>query len=251
MAQMTSRPKPDPAQGIFETMLVVREAPVAPAEHLGRLEASLSAVYGMELPARARRVVAERSGGLELGRLRLTVTPSAEGSPGLELEVDAGELGGWPHFPEQAVSLRPHQVSGGLGCHKWADRAALPPAARGEAPLLVDGEEVLEAAWASVFAVRDGAVFTPPLDGRILPGVTRATTIELARGRGIEVTEDTIPLADLRLADEVFLTNSIRGVEVVDSVDGTPLEASGPVTALLRSDLRDAWNTPAPAVSRL
>lgn len=248
MAPMTSRAKPDPAQGIFETMLVVRGEPVLPAAHLGRLEASLEAVYGIGLPAQAHRVVTERAEGLELGRLRLTVTPS-ESAP--ELEVDAGELDGWPHFPEQPVSLRSHQIDGGLGCHKWADRAALPTAAPGEAPLLIDGEEVLEAAWASVFAVRNGAVFTPPLDGRILPGVTRATTIELARARGLEVVERAIPLADLRQADEVFLTNSIRGIEVVDSVDGAPLRAPGPVTALLGSDLRSAWNlSPAPAASR-
>ncbi len=250
MAPMTSRPHPDPAQGIFETMLVVRGEPVLPAAHLGRLEASLEAVYGVGLPAQTRQVVAEHAAGLELGRLRLTVTPSrSDSAPGLE--VDAGELDGWPHFPEQPLSLRPYQVGGGLGCHKWADRAALPAAAAGEAPLLIDGEEVLEAAWASVFAVRGGAVFTPPLDGRILPGVTRATTVDLARARGIEVVEGPIQLADLRLADEVFLTNSIRGVEVVDSVDGSPIEAPGPVTALLRSDLRNAWNlAPAPAVSR-
>ena len=116
---------------------------------------------------------------------------------------------------------------------------------------MIDGDEVLEAAWASVFAVRNGAVFTPPLDGRILPGVTRATMIQLALARGLEVVESAIARADLRQADEVFLTNSIRGVEIVDSVDGAPLRAPGAVTALLRSDLQSAWNlVPAPATSR-
>lgn len=246
---MTSRPKPDPAQGIFETMLVVRGEPVRPAAHLRRLEASLVAVYGIGLPAQVHRAVTEHADGLELGRLRLTVIPSrSDESAGPRLEVDAGELGRWPHFPAQPVSLRPNQVSGGLGCHKWADRAALPTASPGEAPLLVDGDEVLEAAWASVFAVRDGAVFTPPLDGRILPGVTRATVVELARARGVEVFEQVLPLEELRRADEVFLTNSIRGVEVADAVDGTRLDAPGPMTALLRNDLRSAWGlSPIPA----
>lgn len=242
MAPMTLPPHPDPTQGIFETMLVVDGEPVASHEHLGRLEASVAAVYGMNLPARARQVVAERAADLELGRLRLTVFPGGrEGPPELDLEVDAGELDDWPHFPAQPIALRPHQVSGGLGCHKWADRAALPAATPGEAPLLVDGDEVLEAAWANVFAVRDGAVFTPPLDGRILPGVTRATTIELARARAVEVVERTLTMEELRRADEVLLTNSIRGVEIVDAVDETTFEAPGPVTAVLRDDLRTAW----------
>jgi para-aminobenzoate synthetase / 4-amino-4-deoxychorismate lyase len=243
MTPMTSPPRPDPTQGIFETMLVVRGEPVAPREHLGRLEASVAAVYGTDLPARAHRVVAEDAAKLELGRLRLTVFPTGGQAPTeLGLEVDAGELDGWPHFPEQPVALRPHQVTGGLGCHKWADRAALPKGIPGEAPLLVDGDEVLEAAWANVFAVRDGVLFTPPLDGRILPGVTRATAIELARARGIEVCERALPLVEMRQADEVFLTNSIRGVEIVDSVDGGRLEGPGPVTATLRDDLRAAWD---------
>lgn len=248
MAPMTSRAKPDPAQGIFETMLVVRGAPVAPAAHLARLESSLEAVYGFGLPGQVYRVVAERAGPLALGRLRLTIAPPrAAGSSEPRLAVDAGELDGWPHFPEQAVSLRPHRVSGGLGCHKWADRAALPTPAPAEAPLLVDGDEVLEAAWASVFAVRDGAVFTPPLDGRILPGVTRATVVDLARARGLEVSEQVLPLEELRRADEVFLTNSIRGVEVAGSIEEIALEAPGPVTAALRDDLRSAWGLVAAA----
>src|SRR5436190_6927525 len=194
MTPMPSRPQPDPAQGIFETMLVVRGVPVPPGAHLARLEASLDAVYGAGLPADAQRVVAEHAEDLELGRLRLTAVPS--GSAGLGLEVDAGELDGWPHFPERGLTLRPHHVRGGHGCHKWADRASLPAAAPGEAPLLVDGDEVLEAAWANVFATRDGALFTPPLDGRILPGVTRATVVELASAQGIPVTEHTLTLAE-------------------------------------------------------
>lgn len=243
MPPMTFTTHPDPALGIFETMLVVGGTPVAPTAHLARLEASLNAVYGTGLPPEAHRVVAEHSESLELGRLRLTVIPSgSEGASAPRLEVDAGELDGWPHFPEQPVSLRPHEVSGGLGCHKWADRTALPAVSPGEAPLLTDRGEVLEAAWASVFAVRRGALFTPPLDGRILPGVTRATTIELARARGIEVLEHPLTLEELRTAGEVFLTNSIRGVEVAGSVDGTPVEAPGAITTILRSDLRETWN---------
>ena len=241
---MTTRPEPDPAQGIFETMLVVGGEPVARAAHLARLEASVEAVYGVGLPPETATVVAEHAADLGLGRLRLTAFPTNAGRPpSLGLEVDAGELDGWPHFPAQPVSLWPHQVSGGLGCHKWADRTALPDPAPGEAPLLLDGDQVLEAAWANVFAVRDGAVFTPPLDGRILPGVTRATTIKLARARGFEVFERALPLEELCLADEAFLTNSLRGIELAAAVDGTPLEAPGPIAAALRADLRSAWQS--------
>jgi para-aminobenzoate synthetase/4-amino-4-deoxychorismate lyase len=235
MRPMTARRKPDPSQGIFETMLVVRGAPVAREAHLSRLEASLSAVYGARLPAQARRLVAERAEGLELGRVRLTFV--SDGG----IEVESGEIDRSLHFPERPIALRSHSVSGGLGCHKWADRADLPSTSPGEAALLVDGDEVLEADRANVFAVRKGTVFTPPLDGRILPGVTRATTIELARGEGVEVVEGPLTLEELRQAEEVFLTNSIRGIESIGAVDGAALESETPLTRLLAAALKSRW----------
>ncbi len=245
MSPMTPPRNPDPAQGIFETMLIVRGAPVALEAHLSRLQASLEAVYETGLPPQARPLVAERAEGLELGRVRLTFVP------GGDLAVESGEIDRSLHFPEHPISLRSHQVSGGLGSHKWADRAALPATSRGEAALLVDRDEVLEADRANVFAVRKGTVFTPPLDGRILPGVTRATTIELARAEGIEVVEGPFTLEQLRQSEEAFLTNSIRGIEPVGSVNAASLPAEKPVTHSLASALRGKWGLakrePAPA----
>jgi para-aminobenzoate synthetase/4-amino-4-deoxychorismate lyase len=218
-------------------MLVLGGAPVAPEAHLSRLEASLEAVYGTGLPAQTRQLVAKHAEGLELGRLRLTFLP------GGEIGVEAGEIDRSLHFPSSPMTLRLHPVDGGLGSHKWADRAALPPTSQGEAALLVDADEVLEADRANVFAVRKGALFTPPLDGRILPGVTRATTIELARAAGIEVAESVLTLQELRHSEEVFLTNSIRGVESVGRVDGVPLHGERTVTRALSSALRRKWKT--------
>ncbi len=237
MALVTSRPKPDPARGVFTTMLVVDGAPVALADHLARLTASMEAVYGARLPAATEDQPRDRAEALGLGRLRLTFTPGADG-----LSIEATELDRSLHFPARPIALVPHQVSGGLGCHKWVDRAALPAASLGEAPLLLDGDEVLEAAWANVFAARDGALFTPPLDGRILPGVTRATIIELARDQEIEVTERPLSIGELKQANEVFLTNSTRGIESVDSVGGVTLTGDQPLTERFAAALRLAWN---------
>jgi branched-subunit amino acid aminotransferase/4-amino-4-deoxychorismate lyase len=234
---MATQPKPDPSLGVFETMLVVRGAPVAFEAHLSRLERSQRELYGMELPEEARQLAAERAAGLELGRLRLTLAPSV-------LEAEASELDRSLHFPERPVSLRSHSVDGGLGSHKWVDRAAIPPSQPGEAALLFDGEEVLEAAWANVFAIRRGALFTPPLDGRILPGVTRATVIELARAADVEVVEGILILEELQSAEGVFLTNSLRGIEAVGSIDGVPLQNESPLIHSLKKTLRRRWGEP-------
>jgi para-aminobenzoate synthetase / 4-amino-4-deoxychorismate lyase len=238
---MTAHRQPDPSQGIFETMLVVRGEPVARDAHLARLEVSLEAVYGVGLPARTRQLVTEHAEGLELGRVRLTFVP------GGGVEAERGEIDRTLHFPEGPVSLRVHRVAGGLGCHKWADRSALPPSSQSEAAILVDGDDALEADRANVFAVRKGALFTPPLDGRILPGVTRATVLELAGAEGIEASERTLTLAELRESEEVFLTNSIRGIESVGFVDGTSLSPERPLSELLANALQAKWQTKAAA----
>ena len=84
--------------------------------------------------------------------------------------------------------------------------------------LLVDAEgRVLEAAGSNVFAHfgADG-LWTPPLSLPILPGLTRAWLLE----RLPEASEGTFTVDDLLRADEVFLTNAVRGIVRIRSIDG-------------------------------
>jgi branched-subunit amino acid aminotransferase/4-amino-4-deoxychorismate lyase len=85
-----------------------------------------------------------------------------------------------------------------------------------------DGQ-VLETDRANLFAVTGGMIRTPPADGRLLPGVTRAAVLECASAAGLAV--DLVPLTrrDLTTASEAFVTNSVRGVLPVRSVTGTEL----------------------------
>jgi para-aminobenzoate synthetase/4-amino-4-deoxychorismate lyase len=109
-------------------------------------------------------------------------------------------------------------------------------------PLLVDkGDEVLEASRANVFAVEGETLLTPPADGRILPGVTRARAIEAAAALGIDVREEPLTRERLRRAGEAFLTGSIRGVEPVGSIDGAGLRPPGDAASSLAAELRRAW----------
>ena len=52
-------------------------------------------------------------------------------------------------------------------------------------------------------------IATPPLDGSILPGVTRDVLLERARRAGIPAHELPLTLADLQDADAVLLTGSL------------------------------------------
>lgn len=218
--------------------------PVELDAHLARLGASLGALFDRELPAGARELMRERAEGIGVGRLRLIVAP---GSTGLGMDVVTAEVDPELVFPswERAVDLRSLVVEGGLGAHKWADRALLERAeaeAPSAVPLLLDGDgAVLEASRGHVFLARDGALATPPTDGRILPGIARGVAIEVAREQGIEIREIELTLVDLLQAGEVFLTGSVRGVEPARSVDGADLPPAGGVTARIASGLRRRW----------
>lgn len=243
-------PRPDPARGIFETLLVVDGRPVELDAHLDRLAASARELFGPPAMARvagpARVLAASSAREPGLARLRLTLAPDARGA--LDLSATSADLDAATVFPsaDSGAALAPVAVAGGLGRHKWADRRLLDQTADalyGEVPLIVDGD-VLEAERANVFAVRDDALITPPDDGRILPGIARARTIGAARELGIEVRELPISLDDLYDADEIFLTGSIRGIEPVASLAGRPtpsVRADGPVAGRLAAALRGRW----------
>jgi para-aminobenzoate synthetase/4-amino-4-deoxychorismate lyase len=234
-------PLPDPAAGVFETTLVVDGRPLSLDAHFARLEASLDELYGDPLPPSARDLITDAAAGIELGRSRLTVLPGGEASA-RAVPVDAALV--FPAF-EAGVELAPVLVPGGIGAHKWADRRLLERAETELAPavpLVVDTDgEPLEGSRGSLFLVSGGIVITPPADGRLLPGITRAQAIEVARALGLEVRERSVDAAELAAADEVFLTGAVRGVEPVRRCAGVGEWDSGELTARVAAELRREW----------
>jgi len=235
--------RPNPAKGVFETLLVLDGRPVEWDAHLARLSASLAELY----PHSPRPI--PDAPALDAGVVRIAVAPDAGGTLATTIEHRpasghfATENGG--KVTTRAASLRSLNVPGGLGAHKWADRALLEEAQAklpGNAlPLIVNDREALEASRANVFAVREGILVTPPLDGRILPGVTRMRVLELAAALAIETREEPLSHKDLLAADEVFLTGSVRGVEPADSLDAVPLAGAGEIAGRLAAELGRAW----------
>jgi para-aminobenzoate synthetase/4-amino-4-deoxychorismate lyase len=143
------------------------------------------------------------------------------------------------------VKLRTHPLAGGLGPHKWVDRPGINRPAPDEAgALIIDAGEIVEAGWANIFAVRGGTLFTPPLDGRLLPGTTRAALLQLAAEEGIDFREQPLRHDDLLRSDETFLTGSIRGIEPALELDGQPLSGCGPLSHRLAAALRQRWGLP-------
>jgi para-aminobenzoate synthetase / 4-amino-4-deoxychorismate lyase len=240
-------PRPDPAHGVFETLLVVDGRPIELDAHLDRLAASVRELFGAPTMARvagpARLLVEARAGELtqpgsdaSLARLRLTLAPDDHDK--LDLTAVTADVDAATVFPDgdRGPRLAPVTIAGGLGAHKWADRRLLDQTATaldGALPLIVDADgSALEAERASIFLVRDGVLATPPVDGRILPGVARARVLAIAGELGISVAERPLALAELDEADELFLSGSIRGIE--------PL-GPGPTTTRIAGVLRRRW----------
>lgn len=86
-----------------------------------------------------------------------------------------------------------------------------------DAILLDSRGRVAEATAATVFAVRNGTIETPPVSDGALPGIFRERLIESGLAR-----ERTILPADLLRADTVFLGNSL-GIRLVIALDGQPI----------------------------
>lgn len=102
--------------------------------------------------------------------------------------------------------------------------------------LLLDFEGyIAEGPGENIFIVKDRKIFTPPL-GRTLAGITRASTIEVARDLGISVTEKMLTPEELFSADEAFFTGTAAEITPISAVDDRQIGAGrvGPISAQLR-----------------
>lgn len=90
----------------------------------------------------------------------------------------------------------------------------------------------LEANRSNIVGVLDGAIWTPPLDGRILAGITRSRVVDAARALGVPVRE--APLPATTPWDELYLCSTLKELAPVSRLDGRALPGDGPVGLRLR-----------------
>src|SRR5438045_7970970 len=117
-----------------------------------------------------------------------------------------------------------------------AKREAL-MAGYGEALLLDQQRHVGEATGENVFVVRDGALYTPPVAGGILEGITRESILRIAKDKGIPVEERRFSRDYLYCADEAFLCGTAAEITPVRDVDDRRIGAGemGPITREIQS----------------
>ena len=102
--------------------------------------------------------------------------------------------------------------------------------------LLLDvNGNLCEGIGSNIFLVKNGAVFTPH-EKYVLPGVSRATVIDLARELGLEMAEKDLDLYDAYNADEIFLSSTSLCLCPVSHFNGAAVGdggVPGPVTQRL------------------
>ena len=82
--------------------------------------------------------------------------------------------------------------------------------------LLNDSKNVIEALQGNIFMVMDGKLITPPVSEGCLNGVMRKQILSLAKKiENLEVLEQPISPFDLQKAEELFITNVIKGIQPI------------------------------------
>lgn len=107
--------------------------------------------------------------------------------------------------------------------------------------LLIESDGTLTEGTASnAFIVKHGRLVTPPADQRILSGITRRYVLTLAGKLGLRFEERPVTIAELRDADEVFITSTYAEVLSVTRLDGCLVGQGdvGPAAARLQSSFR-------------
>jgi branched-chain amino acid aminotransferase len=109
-------------------------------------------------------------------------------------------------------------------------------AGAGEAIMYNHEGYVAEASGDNVFIVRNGIVYTPPIQAGSLEGITRQVVMQLAAQENMPVVEKNLTRFDLYVADEFFLTGTAAEVIGVVEIDGRVIGSGkpGPITKQLR-----------------
>jgi len=157
-------------------------------------------------------------GGSETQRLRATLSPYMKTpSRALPSTVKAGG-----HYTNSIRSLAEAQNRG-----------------FDETILRNDRGDVAEGSGENIFVVHDGVLITNDADADILPGITRASVLALAREAGITSRVRALTLEDLLTADEAFFTGTAAEVVPIAAVDDHTWAEEGPITARLRAVYAD------------
>lgn len=225
--------------GLFETMLVKKEAFPALDYHWHRLETS-APLIGITLPFSKRELVEMLSTLIKKNNLhektagaRVTVThgessrgilPITPPSPNFLISVFEYSPIIKSDFSALIVNTRKneHTLAARIKSISYLDNILAKQEAINqgydEAILLNTASNVADGAIANVFMVKNGQIYTPKITDGALPGVVRSILLKEFRAE-FSIVEKSISMDELLQADEVFLTNALMGVQPVSRIN--------------------------------
>jgi len=233
--------------GVYELVPVYSRVPFRMDEHLARLERSLAAVRIRNPYSRAewREII-----------LQLVAKQSFE-DQGVYLQVTRGVASRDHAFPKDAVPtvfmmssplVNPPQelVANGAAAVSAVDdrwhhcdiksisligncllRQVSADAGAAETILFRDGR-LTEASASNVFVVKGGVILSPPKSNLILPGITYDVVAEIAQAAGLPLEYRDLSEAEVRGADEIWVTSSSKEVLAIVTLDGKPVAGGRP-----------------------
>ena len=94
--------------------------------------------------------------------------------------------------------------------------------------ILIRNGYATEGAASNLFIVKRGLLITPAKSAQLLPGITRDVILELAAHHAVPYREADISEADLRDADEIWMTSSTKEILPVTQLNGHPVGTGAP-----------------------
>jgi D-alanine transaminase len=239
--------------GVYELVPVYSRVPFRLDEHLERLERSLAAVAMRNPYSRAQW----------RAHVHALVAAQPYEDQGVYFQVTRGVAKRDHAFPKDAeptvfmmanplVNPPQAQVEAGAAAvsaqdNRWLRcdiksislignvllRQLSAEAGAAETILFRDGR-LTEASASNVFIVKGGVIAGPPKSSLILPGITYDVVVELARANGMPIELREVTEAEVRAADEVWVTSSSKEVLAIVTLDGRPVGEGKPGPAFRR-----------------
>ncbi len=229
------------ADGVFESMRFTDNRVPYLGLHVARLHAAMEA-HGMDVPSSLQE--SELKESLETwkqtwsfegdARIRLTVfregqgkyTPDTDNTSWVATVERMGDRGYLLASKGLDVDIYQdmHKHVSPVSRYKNIASTVYVHAARhariqgwGDALILNADQKIIESSRSNLFVVSNGVLYTPSLDDGCVGGIMRAVLIRTALDHGVKVYECTLTPQTLLQADELFLTNAVRGIEWVAS----------------------------------
>lgn len=226
---------------IFESIRLINGVPYNLKSHIDRMMEGAK-VIGLEIPVHfneeyfASQIhnLAKKNGISSGGRARLTIFRSGDGTYFSENDK-ASFLLKLDYHPENLFSLNKEGLSMAIYNVMKKEKNILSKYKTGNSFLYImaanyakennfddcfvlnQNGKIIETISSNIFIVSNGVLYTPPLEDGCVGGTMRMKVINLALENGITVYESSLSPQNIVAANEIILTNAIRGVQWVGS----------------------------------